>query len=638
MSGIVGMVSLGGAPVDERLLRQMTDSLTYRGPDRQETWFDGPVGFGHTLLRTTIESEHDAQPGSLDGRVWITADARVDGRADLVDRLASRGRKGLRAASDAQLILHAYHAWGEDCVEHLLGDFAFAIWDGPARRLFCARDHFGIKPFYYAHIDGAIVFSNTLNCVRLHPGVGDALNELAIADFLLFGFNQEPATTTFADVRRLPAAHSFTCEDGTLRPRRYWTVPTDGRIRYRRSHEYVDRFKELLWAAVDDRLRTSHVGVWMSGGLDSTSIAATARQILCERGTPFDLRADTVGYDSLIPDEERDYAEVAAKALGLSINYLAADGYRPFEGWDQPELSTPEPTGDPFLLIRIQQLKQTASHCRVLLCGEGGDEILRRSYVVDLLGKMRLRELGSDIARALLLHRRRPAAGVRARVKQWLGHRVRLPPYPGWLNRAFAERLNLRGRWQEATDRELRGDHPLRPEACQRLAPAPWSWYFESSDPGVTRIPAEGRYPFLDVRLVSYLLAIPPIPWCIDKQVLRIAMCDVLPDSIRLRAKAPLAVDPLMAHLRQEADGGCLDRFDPVADLDRWVERAAVPPLAGGRDAHESWLNVRPLCLNHWLRRNEGISHGHNAGEFRERRTCQETVCEPAAGGLRRHS
>ena len=188
MSGIVGIVNPGVMPVDEPLLRLMTDSLAHRGPDKQQTWLDGPVGFGHTLLSTTTESEDEAQPASLDGR------------AELVDQLASVARGGLREASDAELILHAYHAWAENCVEHLLGDFAFAIWDGPARRLFCARDHFGVKPFYYARIGGAIVFSNSLDCVRLHPAVRDGLNELAIGDFLLFGFNQDPTTTTFADV------------------------------------------------------------------------------------------------------------------------------------------------------------------------------------------------------------------------------------------------------------------------------------------------------------------------------------------------------------------------------------------------------------------------------------------------------
>ncbi len=236
MSGIVGIVSLDGTPVDERLLRQMTDSLAYRGPDKRAIWLDGPVGFGHTLLITTVES-HEEQPASLDGRVWITADARVDGREDLVEQLELRGRRRLRAATDAQLILHAYHVWGEDCPEHLLGDFAFAIWDGRKRSLFCARDHFGVKPFYYARLRSGFIFSNTLDCVRSHPGVSNTLNELAIGDFLLFCCNQDPTTTTFADIRRLAPAHTLTCGEVTRRPKRYWTLPTEGRIRYRRSHD-----------------------------------------------------------------------------------------------------------------------------------------------------------------------------------------------------------------------------------------------------------------------------------------------------------------------------------------------------------------------------------------------------------------
>jgi asparagine synthase (glutamine-hydrolysing) len=512
------------------------------------------------------------------------------------------------------LILHAYHAWEEDCVKHLLGDFAFVIWDGRTRRLFCARDQFGVKPFYYAEVPGCFVFSNTLDCVRLHPAVGSGLNELAVGDFLLFGFNQEPTTTTLRDVRRLAPAHTLTSQQGTVCLKRYWTLPTDGRIRYGHSHEYVDRFHELLWTAVDDRLRTGHAGLWMSGGLDSTSIAATARSVLSDRGTPFDLRAHTIVYDTLIPDEERYYAGRAAKALGVRTNYLVADGYRPFDGWDRSELWTPEPTDDPFFLMRTQQLKQAASHSRVLLWGEGGDEVLWRSYVVDLLGTMRLLELGSDIARSLLLHRRRPAAGLRARVKKWLGQSTERPPYPGWLNRAFADQLDLRGRWEQVTNPELEGDHPLRPEAHRRLESATWSWYFESRDPGVTRVPVEGGYPFLDVRLVSYLLAIPPIPWCIDKHLLRMAMRSVLPDSIRLRAKAPLGGDPLCAQLRQ-ADVGWLDRFDPTPELARWVDRTAVPQVAGGGDGYDCWLNVRPWCLDYWLRRNEGMSHGNRVEE-----------------------
>src|SRR5881396_678940 len=194
MSGIVGILNFDGAPIDRALLRRMTDFMTFRGPDEQQVWVDGNVGFGHTLLRTTFESEHEHQPFTLDGRTWIVADARVDAQADLIAKLAARGEEVKRGITDVELLLRAHHVWGEDCVDHLLGDFAFAIWDGPKRRLFCARDHLGVKPFFYAHLGATVIFSNTLDCIRRHPAISDKLNDPAIADFLLFDLNQNPAT------------------------------------------------------------------------------------------------------------------------------------------------------------------------------------------------------------------------------------------------------------------------------------------------------------------------------------------------------------------------------------------------------------------------------------------------------------
>ena len=203
MSGIVGILNLDGSPVDHSLLRRLADYLTFRGPEAQEIWSQGPVGLGHAWLRTAEDTRPDTQPLSLDGQVWIVADARIDGRAELRQQLSSCGCHDLEEVPDAELILHSYLIWGEKCVKHLLGDFAVAIWDGPQRQLFCARDHFGIKPFYYAQVGNRLVFSNTLDCVRLHPQVSDKLNDLALGDFLLFDFNQDQSTTTFADIRRL---------------------------------------------------------------------------------------------------------------------------------------------------------------------------------------------------------------------------------------------------------------------------------------------------------------------------------------------------------------------------------------------------------------------------------------------------
>ena len=329
MSGIVGIINLDGQPVERLLLRRLTEFLAYGGPDAQEVWTEGPVGLGHAMLRTTFESEHERQPYSLDGRVWITADARIDGRAELIRKLAGKGCGLLKDIPDPEIILQAYRVWGEDCVRHLLGDFAFAIWDGPHRRLFCARDHSGIKPFFYARVKDCFVFSNSLDCLRQHPQVSDELNELAIADFLLFDFNQEPATTTFTDIQRLPAAHSAVLRDGTFRTRRYWTLPFSGPIRYKQQSDYVEHFIELLQQAVADRLRTRRVGVLMSGGLDSSTVASQAAAIRAAESSPGDLRAYTWVFDRLIPDEERHYAGLAASHLNLPIEFLALDDYKP---------------------------------------------------------------------------------------------------------------------------------------------------------------------------------------------------------------------------------------------------------------------------------------------------------------------
>src|SRR5262249_44601789 len=162
--------------------KRLTQALSFRGPDAQQTWVGGSVAFGHTLLRTTHESECEVQPLSLDGEVWIVADARVDARAELVRQLD--GPPELVEAPDVELILRASLRWGTACVEHLLGDFAFGIWDERSRTMFCARDHMGVKPFYWAHVGDWFLFSNTLACLRLHPAVTSVLNDLALADFV----------------------------------------------------------------------------------------------------------------------------------------------------------------------------------------------------------------------------------------------------------------------------------------------------------------------------------------------------------------------------------------------------------------------------------------------------------------------
>ena len=125
MSGICGIVNLDGTPIDRHLLQQMTAFMAFRGPDAQDSWADGAAGLGHAMLRTTFESEREQQPFSLDGKVWITADARIDGRDELKKEIGAGDRDRFGELTDVELILRAYHAWGEDCAKHLIGDLPF---------------------------------------------------------------------------------------------------------------------------------------------------------------------------------------------------------------------------------------------------------------------------------------------------------------------------------------------------------------------------------------------------------------------------------------------------------------------------------------------------------------------------------
>lgn len=648
MSGIVGIVHLDGAPIRAACLERMTRYLHFCGPDHQNVWVAGCVGFGHALLQTAPESAPRPQPCSLDGEVWITADARLDGRRDLVRSLVSHCRVPVDDASDAELILHAYQVWSEDCVQHLLGDFAFAIWDGWRRRLFCARDHFGVKPFYYARAGSCLVFSNSLNCLRLHPDVSDELNDLAIADFLLFDGNQDVSTTVFADIQRLPAGHCLSVSKAEHCLRRYWTLPADGHIRYRRAADYVDHFKVLLRQAVGERLRAARVGVCMSGGLDSTSVAATARQLVAERSTPCDLRAFTIVYDRLIPDQERHWSGIAARGLAIPIHYQVADDYPLFDDGNPQGPSSPEPDYRTQPGIFRDHCRALAEHGRVALTGYGGDPVLFTTQLVDLHKGLPVRELLVEVARFLCGYRRLPPLGIRSRLRQFLGRGGPWqPPFPTWFNKELEKRLDLRSRWEEIYNPRRQPPHPLRSKAYELLAMPLWAFLFETCDPSATGFPVEMRHPFFDLRLVKFLLAIPPLPWFVNKELLRVSMRSILPEPVRLRPKAPLAGWPARALMRQPK-AKWLDRFEPVPELARYVARDAVPPVMGVENFDHLWVNLRPLTLNCWLKHrgfhNPSPLLGENSNELGKGstpwhgNTRPQALSQPAVACLRGHS
>jgi asparagine synthase (glutamine-hydrolysing) len=642
MSGFAGIMQLDGAPVDRLLVRCMTAFLRFRGPDAQQAWIDGAIGLGQAVLRTTPESQRETGPCTLDGAAWIAADARLDARAELIAAVQARGGDVSATATDPELILHAYGVWGESCLEHMLGDFSFALWDRRSRRLFCARDRFGVKPFFYALQGGCLTFSNTLDCVRLQPAVTDELNDRAIADFLLFDYNADLATTAFADIQRLPPAHSLTCSGTDLRLRRYWSLPACEPLEYKRRGDYVEQFRELLEVAVADRLRTDRAGVLMGGGLDSTTVAATAHAQLSRLSGRFDLRAYTQVYDRLIPHQERRFAGMVAEALRIPIHFLEADRYRLFERSSEPELRRPEPVQSPLLAAETDQLRQISQHSRVALTGYGGDPALACLLSSHARKRLRQRQFASllrEFAGFLMAEGRLSRLYLRSRLGRWMGMNRWRSNYPVWLNEGLAQRLALPARWEQM-NRSALPEGFVRPEAAEALLAPLWPALFEEYDPGVTGLPVEVRHPFFDQRLITYLLALPALPWCSDKELLRAATRGVLPDPVRLRPKSPLRGDPV-AVLLARTDSAWVDRFEPAPALARYVVRSRIPAVAGEKDAWQLWVNLRPLSLNNWLQLFAPIKYKFQLEEedceADVTQVAQEGVPAPSAARLRRY-
>ncbi|HET8921508.1 MAG TPA: asparagine synthase-related protein [Candidatus Acidoferrum sp.] len=608
MSGIVGIFHRDGAPVQPTLLQSLTDFLAYRGPDSRATWSEGSVGLGHAMLCTTHESRTEFQPAELDGQYWITADARLDGRAELIAELLGARRDVRPTASDSELILRAFANWGTTCVEHLRGDFSFALWDAGNKQLFCARDHFGIKPFYYASLGPLVIFSNTLDCIRQHPAVSGRLNDLAITDFLLFDMIRETAATSFADIQRLPPAHTLMCDEVGISVRRYWVLSVSTPIHHKNPSECVEQFRELLDRAVGDRLRTNSAGVLMSGGLDSPTVAASAQRTLARDGAAAGLCAYTEVFEKLIPHEERRYAGLVAEALKIPIEFHVNDGSDKdlWKSLNHEDNRWPEPVHSPGSDGGLAQMRQLAARSRVALTGFGGDPALSSLLSVYFLRLLKEKQFGRALVEAmqyLAAEGRLSRLYLHTRWRRWFASKSQAPCYPGWLNRDLEKRLGLRERW-EALTRDPRPNEAVRPVAYEAMADPMWPVLFEGYDPGLTRIPVEVRYPFFDLRLVDFLLALPALPWCSDKELLREAGRNVLPDAVRLRRKSPLLADPLVA-LLQQTESAWVDSFVPVPKLGRYVVRQRIPRVSGEKDAWNAWIHLRPLSLNFWLRSQE---------------------------------
>jgi len=620
MSGFAGVVRTDGGTPDAKLIERMAERLAFRGPDATQIWIQPGAGFGFTLLRTGPAPQSLVQPCSLDGRVWLLGDVRLDGRDELRSLLEQHREEAAVEATNEELILRAWRLWGEKSFENLAGDFSFALWDAEARQLWCVRALMGARPFFYAQVAGQLIFSNTLDAVRLAPDVSAKLDLHFIGDFLLQGWCPEPERSAFLDIRRLHAGHALKYSNGEALVRRFATFPIEEPLFLKRREDYVEQFRGLLERAVRDRLPAGPAGIFMSGGLDSTSVAAVANRVQTARGVQGSLRAYTVDYTPLFDDEEGHFAAQTAQHLGIPIDILPGASCTPFGGWEETSLTTPEPSSEPFFALHLEHYRQVAQRARVVLSGDGGDDIMTGRawlYLVYLLKRGRLGTMTGAFGGYFLRHGRLPPlrAGIRTRLRRWMGRAEESLEYPKWLEPGFEQKMKLRDRWRDL-QQPVKSEHSLHSEGYASITGSYWPSVAEGEDSGWTGVPVETRAPLLDSRVLRFLLRVPPVPWCMNKELLRAAMNALLPEDILLRQKTPLRGDPLLLHAEKHGwqprlrDGAC-DRLRMFVNC-KMLSATSCPALG-----LSLWADLRPFALDYWLKsveNNARIQYIQNGG------------------------
>ena len=551
-----------GTPIDSEVIggwyEDISINLKLLGPTHQAAML-------WSVPDATSERTGACHAVELAGRYRLLGRIRLDRRDDLRMLLAMP-----ETEPDAVLCLRAYGRWGERCVEHLRGDFCFVVWDEIEQKLFCARDQLGVRPLFYGSTKTSWVVSDSLDLVALHSGLTEDLDDFWVADFLTMPFCLDFDRTVYKHLKRLAPAHALmVSRDGSM-IKRYWSLALDEPIFYRRRSQYIDHFHAVLARAIKDRLPDGRVGISMSGGLDSTTIAAKAFEVT---GDASRIIAFTGYFERLIPDEEPYFSALVAKRLKISHTLFALDDAYDFQTED-PTLRTQEP-GGPSAHKSARQIieNEMASRATVWFYGEGPDNALTfewKSYlwwlaargdwmhfsdaVVQYVHGKQAREWLMTIRKSTSL-RRQPVATVHA-------------DFPEWVEKDLVERLDLAGRARDSS-KVLRGNKRWRPQAMASFESPIWQMYFENLDPVISGTSLDFRHPYVDLDVLTFMLRTPPIPWARHKRLIREAMRGALPDEVLARNKAPLVVDPLTkvpkAPLSPPSNNQTLRRFvDPA--------------------------------------------------------------------------
>ena len=368
MCGIAGFVAADRLDQTAPLVAaQMSRVIAHRGPDGDGLWWDHHAALAHRRL-SIIDVSGGTQPlSNEDGSVWIVFNGEIYNHAEVRRRLESSGHQ-YRTKSDTETIVHAYEQWGDACVEHLRGMFAFAIWDARHQRLLLVRDRVGVKPLYYAHrADGELVFASEIKAILEHPRIPRDWRADALDSYLSLGYVPAPSTI-YSAVDKLPAGHLLVWERGQIRIRKYWDLTFAGRGDERTEHEYLEELDAILREAVGMRLVSDvPLGAFLSGGIDSSTVVA---YMVETSSTP--VVTTSVGFDEQRYDE-LDHAEIVARHLGC-LHYPQV--VKPDIVDLLPRLAwhLDEPFADSSIVPTYYVSQAARRLVTVALSGDGGDE------------------------------------------------------------------------------------------------------------------------------------------------------------------------------------------------------------------------------------------------------------------------
>lgn len=620
MCGICGALALeGNLDLRPGTMERMIGALRHRGPDEFGAWRDDRVVLGHARL-SIIDLASGQQPlGSPDGRYWVTYNGEIFNYPELRAELSGRGRT-FRTRSDTEVLVQAYAEWGSACVERFNGQFAFAIWDRQAGRLLLARDRFGVRPLYVVRAGDVLVFASEVKALFAWPGLARRIDPARVAEAFTYWVTVPPATV-FAGVAQLPPGHVAECAGGAassssgptplpacLAVRRYWHpdfLPAREDTRFvgaEERREMVRRVRGVLEDAAVIRLRSDvPVGAYLSGGVDSSAIAALVNGATGGRLETFSVGFTDQGFD------ETPWQRAMAAHLGTRHHAVTVDGERIAASladvvWhaESPLLRTaPAPLFALSRLVRAQDFK-------VVLTGEGADEVFV-GYDIFREAKVRAfwaRDPRSE-ARSALLARlypylaQSPPQFLRGFYGQGLDHAQ--DPFfshgPRWANGAMTTTF-----LDEAALADLRASAPEE-RLARDLPPAFAGWgvvaraqylemttflagYLLSSqgDRMLMGNSVEGRFPFLDHRVAAVATTLPAsvkLPCLREKDLMRAAVADLLPADIAARPKLPYRAPDL----------ACLGSETGRRLVDRWLAPDRVQ--AGGMWRPEQVANLR---------------------------------------------